>query len=164
VSATAPTMRFQFTLATLLRGVTVVALLLALVRICYWNWLQEFEGQNETFERASRCALVGKFLPRQAKQINYWARAEGLIMANFAISEDDFLRWAAQEGSSVEQIEPLAAGTTVPNIYQRTPTLRRPKRGAKIKSGYLFREDDGDTIQVVAFDRDQERGYFTLVR
>jgi hypothetical protein len=153
--------RLQFTLRTLLLGVAVAAVVLGALRFYFY----EIEGVSESYQRASRVRLIQSSLPTGATAINYWAApGRGLLMANFRIDEESFVAWAAERGWLLDEIDSAGGARCVPRIYQRIPGAPAPTRSAVLREGYVYREESEEQqgqFLVVAYDRNDQRGYFT---
>jgi hypothetical protein len=154
---------YQVGLRTVLLAFVAAALVFGVLRVLFY----EVEGTDQSYQDAQKVELVAMYLPEEASRINYWTSPRRwLIMANFRVSEDDFLAWAGQQGWELERIDAPRRGREVLQLYQRVPGRSSPTRSAVIRDGYTARrvsKDRKELDQVVAYDRADHRAYFSQV-
>ena len=88
----------------------------------------------------------------------------GLLRVNFKIDEEEFVVWAKEHGWRLDKIEAASGGRCVPDIHQELPGRPPPTRSAVFNAGYVYREETKEQtgrLLVVAYDRDEQRGYFS---
>jgi len=158
---TTPRSRLQISLRTLLLGVAVVAAVLGVFR---WRFYEVW-GASQSYEEASRVHLIASWVPETASDFNYWAApGRGLLRVNFKIDEAGFLAWAKEHGWRLDKIDAASGGRCVPHIHQEVPGRPRPTSSAMLHAGYVYRketEEQTGRLLVVAYDCDDQRGYFS---
>ncbi len=127
---------------------------------------RSYQFSLSSYEDAQHFKLVKDFIPPEANMINYYIKLLGNeIVANFKITEKDFIAWANKKKWLLESIDESNPGLFISNLSsEQKPTMNDY---IVMKSGYFYTNQNKkwnvlkDPIIKFAYDKNTGIGYFT---
>jgi len=134
----------------------VLALALFMARAPLLRWFTSSSGEHLSFDEASRLGIQLD-LPPEASDIRFYQhlQPDQVVIVDFAVSEEAFLRWANRQGWTPEKV-----GGSI-TIRPRA-AFGDKSTAVEVRDGYFAHTllpDEPDTFSVV-YDRQSGRAYY----